>query len=1088
MVRRSIHVALPLVIVALLIAESFGLRAQDEAKAQAPPEWQDPSVVGVNREAPHASLTIYADRATALRGDRAASPYYRLLNGEWRFHWAAKPADRPVDFFKTTFDVSSWPTIPVPANWQLEGYDLAIYTNITYPWGKVDPPRIPAENNPVGSYRRTFVVPDTWRGRQIRLTFDGVASAFYAWVNGERVGFSKDSRTPAEFDITRFVRPGDNVLAVEVYRWSDGSYLEDQDFWRLSGIFRDVTLWSTGPIRVRDLDARATLDTMYRDGQLELVVRTRNDGDHPRKATIEAELLDKAGQRVFERLSQEVSIEPRMEMPVAFTRAVPAVKPWSAESPSLYTLLVTLKDDEGRVVEVIPARVGFRTSEMKHGQFLLNGVPILFKGVNRHETDPDTGQYVTRESMLTDIRLMKQHNINAVRTAHYPNTPVWYDLCDEYGIYLVDEANIESHGMGYDAARTLGNDPAWRGAHMDRTVRMVERDKNHPSVVIWSLGNEGGDGVNFEATSAWIHQRDPSRPVQYERALLKPHTDLYVPMYSRPNDIAKYASTPQARPLVLCEYAHAMGNSTGNFSEYWDLIYSNRQLQGGFVWDWVDQGLRTLVPPRGERTERPGGSKLKASGAIAKGRTFLAYGGDFGPPGTPSDGNFCMNGLVAGDRTPHPGLQIVKKNYQYVRAKAIDLAAGTVEITNWHDFTMLGDALTGRWEVRADDRVVAAGAITDLDLAPRTSRRVTIPLPKITAEPGVEYWLDLSFRLRRASAWGGTIGQEMAWDEFKLPVSRENAPVELAAAAPVTVKETDAAITVAGTGFEITFDKARGTIGSWQFRGTELVSRGPLPDFWRAPTDNDIGAQLHKKLAVWRTAASDWQVSRMAVARLGDRAARVTIDATLPSIESTYQMSFTVLGTGDVVVDAGFTPGREGLPMLPRVGLQMVLPKGFEQVSWYGPGPEETYSDRKEARVNLYRGTVDGQWTDYSKPQENGNKVDARWIAVTNRAGVGLVAVGMPLLSAAVRHYTHADIESVRHTYEMTRREEVYLNLDFKQMGVGGDDSWGALAHEPYRLPSQAYRYQFRLRPYVTTEHSPEKLARLAVPAELLAK
>ncbi len=1088
MIRRHIRVALSVLIAAGLVADSFSMRAQIAATDTPPPEWQDPSITGVNREAPHASMTVFADRETALGGNRAASPYYRLLNGEWRFHWVAKPADRPIEFFKPEFDVSAWAAIPVPANWQLEGYDLAIYTNSDYPWGKADPPRIPADNNPVGSYRRTFTVPDAWRGRQIRLTFDGVASAFYVWVNGEKVGFSKDSRTPAEFDVTRVVRPGENVLAVEVFRWSDGSYLEDQDFWRLSGIFRDVTLWSTAALRVRDLDVRASLDAGYRDGTLDVTVKARNDGTAPRTVTVEAELLDRAGRPVIERLSRSLSVDATSESPVTFSQVVKAVKPWSAESPSLYTLLVTLRDDAERVVEVIPARVGFRKAEMKDGQFLLNGVPILFKGVNRHETEPDTGQYVTRESMLGDIRLMKQHNINAVRTAHYPNAPAWYDLCDEYGIYLVDEANIESHGMGYSPERTLGNNPAWKDAHMDRTVRMVERDKNHPSVVIWSLGNEGGDGVNFEATSAWIHQRDPSRPVQYQRAGLRPHTDLYVPMYMRPDGLAKYASAPQTRPLVLCEYAHAMGNSTGNFSEYWDLIYSNRQLQGGFVWDWVDQGLRTLVPARGERTDRPGGSKLKASGAIAKGRTFLAYGGDFGPPGTPSDGNFCMNGLVAADRKPHPGLLVVKKNYQYVHAKPVDLAAGTVELTNWHDFTVLGDELTGRWEVRGDGRVIAAGTIADLDLAPRTSRTVTLPLPKIAPEPGVEYWLDLSFRLRRATPWAGSIGQEMAWEEFRLPVTREKALIDTSTAAPVTVKETASAVVVAGSGFDMTVDRTRGTITSWRFRGTELIAHGPLPDFWRAPTDNDIGARLHEKLAVWRTAASGWQVQRVTTTRLGDRAARVTIDARLPGIDSAYQLSFTVLGTGDLVVDAAFTPGKEGLPMLPRFGLQMALPKGFEQIAWYGPGPEETYSDRKEARVDLYRGTVDGQWTDYSKPQENGNKVDARWIALTNRGGIGLVAVGMPLLSAAARHFTHADIESVRHTYEMTRRDEVYLNLDLAQMGVGGDDSWGALAHEPYRLPARAYRYQFRLRPYVITEQSPAKIARQAVPAEFLAK
>ncbi len=738
MVRKCVLAAIVLLSATGFARLASGPTAQDPAVAGPLPDWENPSIVGVNREAPHATMTVFAGRAAAIRGERGGSPFYRLLNGNWKFHWVAKPSDRLSEFFKPESDVSLWPTIPVPANWQLEGYDLAIYTNIPYPWGKPDPPRIPADNNPVGSYRRTFQVPENWTGRQIRLTFDGVASAFYVWVNGERVGFSKDSRTPAEFDVTRFVRAGDNTLAVEVFRWSDGSYLEDQDFWRLSGIFRDVTLWSTDRLRVRDLEVHADFDPAARDGRLDLSVRARNDGDRTREVTIEAELLNPGGQPVPERLAAPSTVEPGTEATVTFSRVVTGAKPWSAESPALYKLLVTLRDDEGRVVEVIPIRIGFRRSEMKDGQYLLNGVPVIFKGVNRHETHPDTGQHVTRESMVADIRLMKAHNINAVRTAHYPNTPEWYDLCDEYGIYLVDEANIESHGMGYNLARTLGNNPAWRDAHMDRTIRMVERDKNHPSVVIWSLGNEAGDGVNFEATYNWIHERDSSRPVQYERALLGPHTDIYVPMYMRPDSMAKYASKPQIRPLIQCEYAHAMGNSTGNFSEYWDLVYSNRQLQGGFVWDWVDQGLRTLVPPRGQKTERPGGSKLLASGAIGTGRTFLAYGGDFGPPGTPSDGNFCMNGLVAADRTPHPGLLVVKKNYQYVRAKPVDLAAGTVELTNWHDFTILSEVLTGRWEVRADSQVIVGGDLAGLDLAPRSKRIFSVPVPKITPQPGVE--------------------------------------------------------------------------------------------------------------------------------------------------------------------------------------------------------------------------------------------------------------------------------------------------------------------------------------------------------------
>lgn len=1060
------------------------------ATAQGPPvpEWQDPAVVGVNKEQPRATFTAYADEVSARSGSRARSPYYVSLNGDWKFHWAAKPAERPVDFYRVGFDDTTWSTIPVPSNWQLEGYDVPIYTNAKYPWGKADPPHIPVDDNPVGSYRRAFAVPAAWTGRQVFLTFDGVESAFYVWINGERVGYSEDSRTPAEFNITRHLKAGQNLLAVEVYRWSDASYLEDQDFWRLSGIFRNVTLWSAGELRVRDLDIVPELDDEYLGGRLHTRVAVENHGAAPRPFAVRAQLFDADGQTIGAWSAPIEKVAAGDHATASIGHEIRAPRLWSAESPYLYTLLITLLDDDGRTIEVIPQRVGFRRSEIKDGRYLLNGQPILFKGTNRHEHDPDTGHVVTREQMLRDIRLMKQFNINAVRTSHYPNDPEWYDLCDEYGLYVVDEANIESHGMGYSPERTLGNNPVWKEAHLDRTMRMVERDKNHPSVVIWSLGNEAGDGVNFDATYAWVTQRDPSRPVQYERAELRPNTDLYVPMYARPARVAEYGSKPQPRPLVLCEYTHAMGNSNGNLDEYWSLFYSGRQLQGGFVWDWVDQGIRTTIPASGTRQSRPERRRLDGPASIDGFRnvdrrgTYIAYGGDFGPPDVPSDGNFCMNGLVDADRHPHPGLFAIKKAYQYVHVKSVDLTSGRVSITNWHDFTALDDRLSGHWAVQSDGQIIAEGGLPGLSLGPRETREFTLPLPAIDPEPGREYFLDLSFRLRSAEGWGGQHGDEMAWEQFKLPLWNAPLPVPADAAPPLRLEDGADTIRVTGTRFAVRFDKPSGTLSSLTYAGVELVKTGLRPDFWRAWTDNDRGARLHETLAVWRAAGPSWQAATVEATQVRPNLVRIEVRGSLPAVASTWSLTYTILGSGDIVVDAGFTPGKPDLPMLPRFGMQLVLPPGFDQMVWFGPGPLETHSDRLQARVGLYRGTVDEQWTEYSKPQENGNKSDARWVALTNAEGIGLLAVGMPLLSTAARHFTHDDLWDAKHAYEMSRRPDVYWNLDFRQMGVGGDNSWGALPHEPYQLPARPYAYRFRLRPISPADPPPATLATQALP------
>jgi len=719
-------------------------------------DWENPEIVGRNKELPHVTLMLYPEIKSAIKGEVSSSPFFLSLNGLWKFHWVKKPEERPLDFYQVEFDDSGWRKIPVPSNWQMFGYGIPIYTNIKYPFGKADPPHIPHDNNPVGSYRLRFKVPHTWHGRQVFLHFDGVESAFYLWVNGKKVGYNQGSRTPAEFNITPYLKKNENLLAVEVFRWSDGSYLEDQDFWRLSGIFRDVYLFSTDNLHIRDFWAIADLDENYRDGELKVNVKIVNHGRKSLPVKVEAQLLDSEEKPLIKPITWEGRIERSSEISLDLKQSVKNPKKWSAEDPNLYTLLLSLKKESGETIEVIPCKVGFRKVEIKGGQLLLNGVPILIKGVNRHEHDPDTGHTISVESMIHDIKLMKRFNINAVRTSHYPNDPKWYDLCDKYGLYLVDEANIESHGIGYKPEKTLGNKPEWKKAHMDRTKRMVERDKNHPSVIIWSLGNEGGDGINFEATSAWIHERDPTRPVHYERAEERPHTDIICPMYPYPNRVYKYAVKELKRPFIMCEYAHAMGNSVGDLSAYWYLIYRYKHLQGGFIWDWVDQGLRKKVP---EKKARPEGIEAKDD---RDKDYFWAYGGDFGPPDTPSDGNFCMNGLVAPDRFPHPSLYEVRKVYQYIQIEPLDLEEGKVKILNRYDFTNLRD-FEGLWTLKANEMVISRGRLPVLNIPPGKSEEIKIPFEKPSLEPGREYWLDISFRLYRPTLWAKR-GHEIAWE------------------------------------------------------------------------------------------------------------------------------------------------------------------------------------------------------------------------------------------------------------------------------------------------------------------------------------
>jgi beta-galactosidase len=1045
-------------------------------------EWQNPKLTGQNNTAPHVTMVACPDTKTARsiavvnNHERVKSPFYRSLNGDWKYHYSANVSERVSDFWRPEFNDHAWPSIEVPSNVEMSGYGIPIYVNIRYPWTwhgtEPNPPFIPENepNNTVNSYRRTFTIPKNWSGRHIFLTFDGVNSFFFLWINGQQVGFGKDSRTPVEFDITKYLVAGENLLAVENFRWSDGSYLEDQDMWRMSGIFRDVYLWSPPAQHLRDFEIKTDLDGHYRDAQLQVKAQLINYGAQSADLTLKAELLDPTGNSVVT-ASVKKSVQAGEEIQIDNTSPVANPLKWTAETPNLYKLLLTVEDSQGKTLEAIPVNVGFRKVEIRDGNLLVNGQRILIKGVNRHEFDPDRGQAITLEGMEKDVQLMKRFNVNTMRCSHYPNQPAWYDLCDRYGLYLIDEANIESHGMGFDA-KTLARNPEWADAHMNRTIRMVERDKNHPSIIIWSLGNEAGDGPNFEADSKWIHQRDPSRPVHYEPAGHKPYTDIVCPMYPRPPELAKYSAEKRDRPFIMCEYEHAMGNGSGDFWSYWNQIYSKPFLQGGSIWDWVDQGLRQ---PQ-QKLPLAHFQKVKRGA-----KTFWAYGGDFGPAGTPSDDNFCCNGLVSPDRQPHPGLFFVKHVYQYVHCQATDLAARKIEIKNFYDFNNLKDIATAEWRLKGDGRVLQKGKILDLDIEPHDAKTVEIGIQAFQPAPGVEYFLELSFSLNRNFLWAKA-GHEIAWDEFKLPDSAPANRIDLSGAMMPSLNEDDSRIAVSGNDFEASFDKHSGSFVSWKFKGTELIASPLRPDFWRAQTDNDRGRHELGSQGIWRTAHQDAScTSCLATTNASQHFVQIRAVQSLPKVNASWETIYTIYGTGDIRVQNKFTPEKTDLPKLVRIGMQMQLPAGFEEVTWFGPGPQESYCDRKDARVGEYHGKVSDQfYADYTEPGETGNKVDTRWIALTNHK-VGLLAVGEPELSANALHYGTEDLNAGKHAFELPQRDSVTLNLDLKQQGVGGDNSWGAWPHQEFLIPCQAYSYSFRLRPFTTAEH-PERLARERLP------
>tara|TARA_R110001592_G_scaffold163037_1_gene396742 strand:+ start:21431 stop:24544 length:3114 start_codon:yes stop_codon:yes gene_type:complete len=1005
---------------------------------------ENPDVIGINKLDARATFFPYNSLELAKENNIESADNFLKLNGLWKFNYSESPESRPVDFYKESYNSSSWKNIKVPGNWEIEGFGVPIYVNATYPFqkGKLNPPDIPEGHNPVGSYKRAFNIDKNWNGKDIFIHFGAVKSAFYIWVNGKKVGYSQGSKLPAEFNVTEFVKTGNNSIALEVYRWSDGSYLEAQDFWRISGIERDVYLYARPQIQLADYFAKAGLENNYKDGVLDLSIAVKNSSSKKQKGSVSIKIL-KDNKTIYSKNS-DYKLEGNSANNFKFNQQFSDVKSWSAETPELYLLNIEIKDKRGNTVEAISKKIGFRTSEVKNGQYLVNGQPILFKGVNRHEHDPKTGHVISKEDMLKDIKIFKQFNINSVRTSHYPNDPFFYELCDEYGIYVIDEANIESHGMGYDLDKTLANKPAWLKSHLSRVERMIQRDKNHPSIVIWSLGNEAGNGYNMYNSYLLAKELDDTRPTQYERAMHEWNTDLFVPMYRTPDEIEAYARNDEYdKPLVLCEYAHAMGNSMGGFKEYWDLIEKYDKLQGGFIWDYVDQGIKT----------------------VKNGREIFAYGGDFGPEGTPSDNNFLNNGLVQPDRKPNPHIYEVKYVHQDIKFYENNLSNGVIDIKNWYFFRDLSNYKLN-WEILENGLVVESGSIDNIVTNPQAKRETKIPF-KTDFKEDFEYFLNVSAVLKIDEPLLKA-GHEVGFEQFQLQKGKVVVPSTSEEKITHTTKGDN--ITVNGNNFEISFSKKEGKLTEYNFNSKNLLTSGPEVNFWRAPIDNDYGAKTQMKFKKWKNAGTSGTV-KATVNQLSKNDIQLIFTRDIFNGDAQVVVTYHVLGNGVVKVTNDLKAIKGEYSNLFKFGNKLVLPEDYKNIVFYGKGPFEAYSDRQNAaKVGIFNQTIKEQYFPYIRPQETGNKLEVRWVNLIKEDGSGIQFLSETPFHFSALNYTEDDLSSgdkrtQKHAGELDARKEVYVNIDGFQQGLGGINSWSRIPLEAYRLPYQNYSYSYWLKP-----------------------
>ena len=1049
-----------LITTTLVLSTVWGVFAQGN-------EWQDPKVNAVNRMPMKASYFSYENRAAAENGIMNQSNRFISLNGQWKFLWVRNADQRPTNFFATGYDDASWKNMTVPGIWELNGYEQPLYVNIGYAWRnqfRNDPPNVPTEDNHVGSYRRTITIPDSWMGQQVIAHFGSVTSNIYLWVNGKFVGYSEDSKLAAEFDVTPFLKKGENLFAFQVFRWCDGSYLEDQDFLRLSGVGRDCYLYARDQRNISNVNLIGNLKDNYTNGVLDIKLdfSARSKGSN-----VDLELYDTTGKLVASKSIQstgasgmKTSLEPG------------EVAKWNAETPNLYKLFITLKEAGGRVIEVIPFKVGFRSVEIKNAQLLVNGQPVLIKGVNRHELDPNYAYYVPEERMLKDIRVLKEFNFNAVRTSHYPNQDRWYELCDEYGIYLVAEANVESHGMGY-GDRTLAKNPLYEIAHLERNMRNVQRNFNHPAVITWSLGNEAGDGPNFAQCYKWIKANDPSRPVQYEQSIhTGENTDIHCPMYYSYENCERYLTNDPPRPLIQCEYAHAMGNSMGGFKEYWDLIRKYPNYQGGFIWDFADQSVWVKAP---------------------NGKAILGYGGDFDRYEA-HDGNFMNNGVFAPDREPHPHTYDVGYWQQNIWTRGDDVANGKIKIYNENFFIDLSKYAL-KWNIQACGQVIKSGFIETLPAtSPQKETALALPYSSAQLPANSELFLNVEYVLKNRDGIlpaGFTVSrQQLTISEVPLPALEiKNLMVDqFTPASKVSIKTNDRNyLIVSNDNFQIEFNRATGFICRYLVDGDDYMVVGSelKPNFWRAPTDNDYGANLQRRYAVWkdiqyirspqggRSAEGRGIESRSFLnSEIIDDIAVVTATYTLDSLKATLTMTYKINNAGEVLVTESLkTDPTAEISEMFRYGMRMKMPGKFNLINYYGRGPIESYADRKYSQfINLYQQDVDEQFYNYLRTQETGTKSDIRWWQQVDVRGYGLMITSDEPFCASALFYPQETLDNGpakfnSHIEFKEKDEDVTVTIDKLHMGLACVNSWGAIPLPEYRIPYKDYSFSFKLSP-----------------------
>ena len=1005
-------------------------------------EWKNPEINAVNRAPMHTNYFAYSSSEEAAKADKENSSNFMTLNGIWKFNWVKNADARPTDFYRTDYNDKGWGQMKVPGVWEMNGYGDPIYVNVGYAWRsqyKNNPPYVPIENNHVGSYRKEIIIPAEWSEKEIFAHFGSVTSNMYLWVNGKYVGYSEDSKLEAEFNLTKYLKPGKNLIAFQVFRWCDGTYLEDQDFFRYSGVGRNCYLYSRNKKYIQDIRVTPDLDSNYTNGTLNVALNLNGSG------TVELNLTDPAGKSVA-----TAQVNGNGQKSVVMDVSNP--EKWTAETPNLYTLTATLKNGSN-TLEVIPVKVGFRKIELKGGQILVNGQPVLFKGADRHEMDPDGGYVVSRERMLQDILRMKQLNINAVRTCHYPDDNLWYDLCDQYGIYVVAEANIESHGMGY-GKETLAKNPSYKKAHMERNQRNVQRGYNHPSIIFWSLGNEAGYGPNFEQCYTWIKNEDKTRAVQYEQAGTNEFTDIFCPMYYDYDACKKYSEGNIDKPLIQCEYAHAMGNSQGGFKEYWDLIRKYPKYQGGFIWDFVDQS-----------------NHWKNKDGI----DIYGYGGDFNKYDA-SDNNFNDNGLISPDRRPNPHAHEVGYFYQSIWTTPGDLSKGEIKVYNENFFRDLS-AYYMEWQLLANGEVMQTGVVQDLNVAPQQTATLKLNLNTEKICPCKELLLNVTYKLKAAETLMPA-GSTVAYDQLTIrPYTAKALELKnqkasnLDIVVPVIKDNDHNYLIVEGENFIIEFNKHNGYLSRYEADGMQLLNPGAqlTPNFWRAPTDNDYGAGLQHRYAVWKNPGLKLTSLKQSIE---NEQAIVQAEYEMKAVKGKLFLTYVINNEGAVKVTQKMEAGKEEkVSDMFRFGMQMQMPENFNEVEYYGRGPVENYADRNHSTlIGKYRQTVAEQFYPYIRPQETGTKTDLRWWRVLNISGNGLQFVGDAPFSASALNYSIESLDDgvqkdQRHSPEVAKAPFTNLCIDKVQMGLGCVNSWGTLPLEKYLVPYQDYEFSFILTP-----------------------